>query len=719
MKLRLALPQVLPVVKGFVYGLAAYAFTWPIAQPSTAWAAALLCAAGTALAPTLARTSLRGPFLPLLGLVAGLLAHGAVALLRRSQALAELFGGETFLLVADALDFGLVAAAFGATLAALSIRYRAVGVLEVLIGGLVASNLVSEHRHGAINRPFELADPILAAGGDPMLLFYTLGGAAVLLLALVLIAERRWQRFLAHVAVLILLMIGAGFAIGAGAVPRPVPEGGLGKGGESKDGKGSDSPKRPSDDMLEYRDQEPNRDQHAPVAVVLLHDDYSPPSGVYYLRESAFSQYNGRRLVATTRDALDRDALMQFPVGGELRVPDAPEATAERATIETTVALLADHSRPFGLESPVALRPAQNPSPERFQRVYTVVSNALTTDFVAMLGHDGGSPRWSAEERAQYLSGPSDPRYAALAQEIVKDLPKEIAQDPMLKAWAVSEWLGKEVVYSLRSKHAQAEDPAADFLFGDRTGYCVHIAHAATYLLRALGVPARIATGYAVDEASRQGGSAMLVPAGAAHAWPEIYLDGIGWVVVDVHPERTLDPAMEPPDADLQRLLGLLARGTKPLPPDASEPPPYWKDWLRALFARAFGALGFTLAAVVVALYLVKLARRLAPRFAHGDARARSAYRAELDRLAELGMVRRPGESHEAFAERAASALPSFTPLTRLFVGVRFGSPSARARAEAELPALSRALDGERGRAFALWRRLLGVLEPWSFLKVR
>jgi transglutaminase-like putative cysteine protease len=54
-------------------------------------------------------------------------------------------------------------------------------------------------------------------------------------------------------------------------------------------------------------------------------------------------------------------------------------------------------------------------------------------------------------------------------------------------------------------------------------------------------VPARVATGYAVDEAGRQGGSAILIPSGAAHAWPEVYLDGLGWVVTDVHPERTLD----------------------------------------------------------------------------------------------------------------------------------------------------------------------------------
>ena len=54
---------------------------------------------------------------------------------------------------------------------------------------------------------------------------------------------------------------------------------------------------------------------------MLLHDDYSPPTGVYYFRQGAFSQFNGRRLIATTRDGLDTDVLDGFPVD-QLNVPE-------------------------------------------------------------------------------------------------------------------------------------------------------------------------------------------------------------------------------------------------------------------------------------------------------------------------------------------------------------------------------------------------------------
>jgi hypothetical protein len=109
-------------------------------------------------------------------------------------------------------------------------------------------------------------------------------------------------------------------------------------------------------------------------------------------------------------------------------------------------------------------------------------------------------------------------RHQVLVAPVLHVVPAELAKDPMLKAWSVSEWLSKEGTYSLKSKHASATDPTAHFLFGDKVGYCVHFAHAATYLMRALGVPARVATGYAVEESARQGGSAILVSSGAAHA---------------------------------------------------------------------------------------------------------------------------------------------------------------------------------------------------------
>jgi transglutaminase-like putative cysteine protease len=714
--------------RAFVYALCAAAFAYPLAQPLSAWCAALLGFVGAAfLASPLSASRLRAGWLLLLGALAALLCHVLTGWLGRSTGLALALGEARFLVLRDALDFGLLALCASASLTAVSQRLPWFAFVEVALCGMVASQLVSEHRHGAINRPFEIADPILSAGGDPTFVFYALGGLSALLLALVLILERKWWRLLLHLGVLGLLLLLLGLGVSSGVLPTPQPAGdGLGlkgKPNESKQEKGQGQgqnrgKQRPDNDMLEFRDQEQNRDQQTPVAVVLLHDDYSAPQGVYYFRQGAFSQFNGRRLIAATRDKLDRDILGAFPVD-TAEVPDAPQPGAERATIETTVALLADHTRPFGLESPISFSAALNPNPERFRRVYTVVSSALTADLMSLLGRSAGSPSWSADDRAHYLALPSDPRYAELAKRLVDQLAPELAADPMLKAWAITEWLSKEATYSLRSKHASAEDPTADFLFGDKIGYCVHFAHAVTYLLRAAGVPARVATGYAVDEAGRQGGSAILIPSGAAHAWPEVYLDGLGWVVTDVHPERTLDPVPQAPDADLQRLLGQLARGIKPLPPDGGEPGKYWKDWARDLARWAAGSAGVACMVLLVLLYLIKAWRRASPLLSRGAGFSRVAYRAELDRLSELGLSRRRGETREAFAARVRERVPSLTALTAVHVGVRFGSEQAKRKPRGELEAIVRQLRAEQRSAFGPWRRLLGALSPWHWLKAR
>ena len=73
---------------------------------------------------------------------------------------------------------------------------------------------------------------------------------------------------------------------------------------------------------------------------------------------------------------------------------------------------------------------------------------------------------------------------------------------------------------------------ADEFWFDRKTGFCEHIASSFVLLMRALGIPARIVTGY-------QGGSANAVDGfwtvrqSDAHAWAEVWMAGQGWVRVD------------------------------------------------------------------------------------------------------------------------------------------------------------------------------------------
>jgi transglutaminase-like putative cysteine protease len=78
-------------------------------------------------------------------------------------------------------------------------------------------------------------------------------------------------------------------------------------------------------------------------------------------------------------------------------------------------------------------------------------------------------------------------------------------------------------------------------LFEHLQGFCAHYAGAATFLLRAAGVPARIVAGYQGGEAGA-GGEYLIVRQYDAHAWVEVWLPERGWIRFDptaaIAPER-------------------------------------------------------------------------------------------------------------------------------------------------------------------------------------
>ena len=77
----------------------------------------------------------------------------------------------------------------------------------------------------------------------------------------------------------------------------------------------------------------------------------------------------------------------------------------------------------------------------------------------------------------------------------------------------------------------EEENIAIKFLDEYQSGICQHYASAATLLYRSLGIPARYTVGFACDAV---GGETVEVTAMQAHAWVEVYVDGIGWIAVEV-----------------------------------------------------------------------------------------------------------------------------------------------------------------------------------------
>ncbi len=109
----------------------------------------------------------------------------------------------------------------------------------------------------------------------------------------------------------------------------------------------------------------------------------------------------------------------------------------------------------------------------------------------------------------------------------------------------VKDCLHESCTYSLElNSLGIGEDFVEHFLFKEKEGYCCHFATAATLMFRALGVPARYATGYIVrDDEFKHSYKGMYngqykasVTDDAAHAWTEIYYEDFGWIPIEVTP---------------------------------------------------------------------------------------------------------------------------------------------------------------------------------------
>ena len=134
------------------------------------------------------------------------------------------------------------------------------------------------------------------------------------------------------------------------------------------------------------------------------------------------------------------------------------------------------------------------------------------------------------------------------ASERLGGLAKEITQSATSayeKAQAIEAYLARNYRYSLDIPSSVQANPLEEFLFERKTGYCEHYATAMVMLLRAVGVPARLVTGFLATEWNEYG-NYYLVRQRDAHAWVEVHLPNSGWVTMDP------TPAVSEPAGDSQ-----------------------------------------------------------------------------------------------------------------------------------------------------------------------
>ncbi len=190
----------------------------------------------------------------------------------------------------------------------------------------------------------------------------------------------------------------------------------------------------------------------------------------------------------------------------------------------------------------------------------------------------------------------------------------------------------------------QGETALGEFLTRTRAGHCEYFAAAATLLLRAAGVPARYATGFAVMEYSALE-DAFVVRARHAHSWTRAWVGG-RWVELDPTPpswfeeEERLAPIWQGL-ADLVRWAGFR-----------------WSQ--RGEFKAGDAWYGVLAALAAILAWRLLRGRRVLRPGAAGAASSRPRYPGEDSEFYALERTLSPrdsSETHAAWLARVASAL--------------------------------------------------------------
>jgi transglutaminase-like putative cysteine protease len=246
-----------------------------------------------------------------------------------------------------------------------------------------------------------------------------------------------------------------------------------------------------------------------------------------YWRLSALPRFNG------TEWGLPERALSR--ADGELSV--AREGATELRQ-EITITALGEKFVPTAAD-PIAA------SPQGGLRWNADSSTLLKTDGDLAAGDTfeivSASPRFDlAALQAATSTDAGDPIYLELPDNFPSSV-GEVARSvtagsstPYEAAITLQNWFRSEFDYSLEVQAGHSNNAIEGFL-RDRVGYCEQFAGTYAAMMRTLGIPARVAVGFTPGNFN---GERYSVLGKNAHAWPEVWFDGLGWVPFEPTPGR-------------------------------------------------------------------------------------------------------------------------------------------------------------------------------------
>ncbi|MDR7428136.1 MAG: transglutaminaseTgpA domain-containing protein, partial [Armatimonadota bacterium] len=295
--------------------------------------------------------------------------------------------------------------------------------------------------------------------------------------------------------------------------------------------------------------------------------------------------------------------------------------------------------------------------------IYTVVSRPLeaTPEQLRQAG-----VRYPPLILERYLQLPPTlpARVVALARAVTAE-----AATPYDAVVAVNRYLWREYRYDLTIGPQRRPGDAVDyFLFEERRGYCEQFASAMAVLLRAVGIPARLVTGYTPGTLHPFTGL-LEVRNSDAHAWVEVFFPDVGWVEFEPTPSFPDPATLGDPAVPRWGWEGFARYLSARL---AAVTPPGWAATVFPSAGRALSRMAVAGVAAAVALLAVRARRGAGPEPADPVLRA---YGQMLGLLARRGLRRRAAETPREFAARVAPMVggPEVQVLTTVVEAALFG----------------------------------------------
>jgi hypothetical protein len=327
--------------------------------------------------------------------------------------------------------------------------------------------------------------------------------------------------------------------------------------------------------------------QKANTPVMHVRIDFAPEQVRPLLlkwRGAALSEFDGRRWYnpPESEEVLrpDHGELRLLDKGHLMRVGPHISYSVHLKDIASNVLFFAGQPETISINAPLILRSPAGNYKFRYLEPGAVAYEAYSTLNRIPGGNETDPDSFlSPESRLVYLRLPRiDARIVALARTVTASQTTQLGE-----ARALESYLRSHYRYTLELPPAEPRDPLANFLFERRKGHCEYFASAMAVMLRAIGIPSRVVTGFGPGEYNPVSGW-QIIRASDAHSWVEAYLPDTGWT--------SFDPTPPDPDAHAPTLWSRIGFYL-----DAADT--FWQDWVlnynldrQALLASRVGESG-------------------------------------------------------------------------------------------------------------------------------